>query len=182
MWLRTAPRQVSRRDGHQDHHLVAAHTLEYPMTDPAEDDDWPECQPPDPPVSCRACGEPFTDARSYTYAFSGLPLCPDCDRVYDHLETARYQHEVRWPGNYALAALDLGEDGQRRAAGLYVALGWCDPRHSPAETLRALLTEGAKPPPPDPRVRHDWIAGEGRRTCARCGAIKYDPGPGPRDW
>lgn len=146
------------------------------MTDPAEHDDWPECQPPEPPASCRACGEPFTDARPFITAFgsSKTLLCPDCWNLYDQLEGAMYHHDVRWPGNYALAALQLDEAGQRRAAGLYVALGWCDPRHSPADTLRALLADGAKPFPPDPQVRHDWIADDQRQTCARCGTIKWD--------
>jgi len=151
------------------------------MTEPTEPADWPECQPPEPPVSCRACGEPFTDAQSYAYAFSRLPLCPDCERVYDQLESAMYDHDVPWPRNYALAALDLDQAGQRRAAGLYVARGWCDPQDNPGDTLRALLTNGPKPPP-DGNVRHDWIAGDRQQICARCGEIKYDPGPSSRQW
>jgi hypothetical protein len=152
------------------------------MTDQTEHEDWPECQPPEPPVSCRACGEPFTDARSFAHAFTRLPLCPDCDRLDDHLETARGEHDVNWPGNYALAALDLDEAGQRRAVGLYAAFGWCDPQGSPRDTLRALVTDGAKPFPPDPQVRHDWIAGDQRHTCGRCGEVKYDNFRTSREW
>jgi hypothetical protein len=167
--------RLRRPDGHI--------TREYPMTDSAEPADWPDCQPPEPPVSCVSCSEPFTDARPFITAFgsSSTLLCPDCWNLCDQLEGARYDHDVNWPGNYALAALDLNEAGQRRAAGLYAAFGWCDPQDSPEATLRALLTDGAKPFPPDPQVRHDWIAGDRRRTCARCGEIRYDLNTS-RDW
>jgi hypothetical protein len=167
------------------------------MTDQTEHDDWPECQPPEPPTSCRACGEPFTEANLPAY-LDTLPLCLDCLHLYGQLKAAAYtdDHAVQWPGNYALAALDLDETGQRRAAGLYGALGWCDPQDSPGDTLRTLLTGGAKPPP-DTQVRHEWVTGRrppaltgiewpagiepgpgfaddpGWQSCARCGATRY---------
>jgi hypothetical protein len=126
-----------------------------------------------------------------------VPLCPDCLDLHGQLkEAARATHgNMTWPGNYALAALDLGEAGQRRAAGLCAALGWCDPQGSPEETLRMLLTDGAKQRPD--RVRHEWVTGSrppavadiewpawiepgpgftddaGWQSCARCGAVQY---------
>ena len=99
------------------------------MPYPAEQDDWPECQPPAPPTTCRSCGEPFTDDRPFITAFgnSRLPWCPECADLWERLDGARYDHDVYWPHNYALSALELDEAGQRRAASLYASLGWCDP-------------------------------------------------------
>lgn len=151
------------------------------MTDHAEPEEWPECELPDLPSCCIGCGEPFADAASFARALSSRPLCVPCARVDDQLEAARYDHDVNWPGNVALAALDLDEDGQHRAAGLFVAWDLIDPQDSPADTLRALLTEGAKPLPPEPQVRHDWLPGDQRKTCARCGEIRWEL-RGSRDW
>jgi hypothetical protein len=167
------------------------------MTDETEHEDWPLCQPPEPPVSCQACGEPFTEANLAAY-LDTVPLCRDCLDLHGQLKEAAYtsDHDVNWPGNYAVAALDLDNAGQRRAVGLYAALGWCDPQENPEDTLRTLLTDGAKPPPDD-QVRHEWVTGRrppgltsiewpawiepgpgfaddsGWQSCARCGAIRY---------
>lgn len=150
------------------------------MPYPPEQDDWPECQPPEPPTSCSSCGEPFAADRPFT-AFGRLMLCPACSDLDDQLEGARYDYEVNWPGNYALAALALDEAGQRRAVALFAALGWCDPQDNATATLRTLLTDGPKPFPPDQQVRHDWVAGDQRRTCARCGEIRWELRTS-RDW
>jgi hypothetical protein len=168
------------------------------MTDQDEHDDWPECQPPEPPENCPGCGEAFTETRPYSHALGRTPMCTVCVDLYYELKAAAYadEHDARWPGNYALAALDLDEAGQRQAAGLYAALGWCDQLDTPGDTLRTLLVDGAKPPPGD-QVRHEWVTGRrppsvtginwpdwvepgpgftddaGWQSCARCGAVRY---------
>jgi hypothetical protein len=164
------------------------------MTDQAEPEDRPLCQPQ---ADCPSCGQPY-DVRP--------GICPGCWDLYNELETAaRYsgRYEVTWPANFALAALDLGEEGQRRAAQVYAALGYIDPRETPEATLQALLTEGAKPPPEPPRARHEWVLASpapdaddewaidlgledrpGQYRCARCGEIRSHyrrPWPS-RDW
>ncbi len=158
------------------------------MTDQAEHDDWPECQSPEPPTSCRACGEPFTDARPFIYAFGSMPLCPECERLWMHLEHNRdaVHWEAGWPANMILTALDLNEAARRRAAGLFVAVGWCDPHDDPEETLRVLLADGAKPPRPEKyNVRHEWTQIHDGQTCARrwirrCGRPSRGGWPVPR--
>jgi hypothetical protein len=168
------------------------------MTGHPELGDWPLCEPPEPPMNCPACGEAFTDARPFSHALGSTPFCAECVELYGELKAAVYSadHDVRWPGCYALAALDLDAPRQRRAAALYVALGWCDAQDTAEDTLRTLLTDGAKPAP-DRQVRHEWVTGRrpaaladfqwpedvvpgagfaddsGWQSCARCGAVQY---------
>ena len=161
--------------------------------------DWPECRPPEPSLRCQSCGEPFTETNlPGTLGGTKLQLCADCIDLFCWLAAVHTEENFAvWPVGYALATLGLDPAGQRRAAGLYVTLGWCDPSDTPDATLHALLTDGAKPAPPDKQVRHDWVTGRrppgltdiewpagitpgpgfaddsGWQSCARCGEDRY---------